>query len=450
MRLRRLDLIRYGHFTDFTIDFGARRETDIDLHIIYGPNEAGKSTSFEGFLDLLFGIPNRSKYNFLHDYENMRIGGALDIVGEAVELIRIKKSKNDLINPAGETVPSGILASGLRGIDRDQYRAMFSLDDDTIEAGGDDILASQGDLGELLFSAAAGLTDLGSVLEDARLEIDAFSKKRARKTELAELKRNLKDINDEIRSVDIPASTYRNLKERTDSASKLLTSSKMQRDELISQKLKIQTIIDCLEPFDTLRKNHAELAEIKLYPTVQEAHLTIAENLRISLVNEQANLRNGENQKSIEEDKLKDTELDEAIIKEEEVLNFLLDVPKARARTALEDIPKRELELSSLIDEINDHLAGLDLTADNFDQINEIVLAELEALASEYRSEINQLNNSRKEMLMALEAFEDLQQANTVHDSSVVEPHPIELLLKEVDPNHLLISKDMNSKALDE
>ena len=240
MRLRRLDLIRYGHFTDFTIDFGARRETEIDLHIIYGPNEAGKLTSFEGFLDLLFGIPNRSRYNFLHDYENMRIGGALDIGGETVELIRIKKSKNDLINPAGETVPSGILANGLRGIDRDQYRAMFSLDDDTIEAGGDDILASQGDLGELLFSAAAGLTDLGSVLEDARSEVDAFSKKRARKTELAELKRNLKDINDEIRSVDIPASTYRNLKERRDSASKLLSSSKILRDDLISQKLKIQ------------------------------------------------------------------------------------------------------------------------------------------------------------------------------------------------------------------
>jgi uncharacterized protein YhaN len=450
MRLRRLDLIRYGHFTDFTIDFGARRETEIDLHIIYGPNEAGKSTSFEGFLDLLFGIPNRSRYNFLHDYENMRIGGALDIGGETVELIRIKKSKNDLINPAGETVPSGILASGLRGIDRDQYRAMFSLDDDTIEAGGDDILASQGDLGELLFSAAAGLTDLGSVLEDARLEIDAFSKKRARKTDLAELKRNLKDINEEIRSVDVPASTYRNLKERKDSASKLLSSSKMQRDELISQKLKIQTIIDCLEPFDTLRRHQAELAEVELYPTVPEAHLNTAENLRISLVKEQANLRNGENQKSIEDDKLRDTKLDEVIVSEQEVLNFLLDVPKARAQTALEDIPKRELELSSLTDEIDDLLAGLDLTANDFEQINEIVLAELEELASEYRSEINQLSNSRKEMSVALEAFEDLQQANIVHDSSVAEPHPIELLFKDVDPNHLLISKDMNSKALDE
>ena len=51
MRLRRLDLIRYGHFTDFAIDFGARREKEIDLHIIYGPNEAGKSTLLISFLE---------------------------------------------------------------------------------------------------------------------------------------------------------------------------------------------------------------------------------------------------------------------------------------------------------------------------------------------------------------------------------------------------------------
>ena len=27
-----------------------------DLHIVYGPNETGKSTALGGFLDLLFGI----------------------------------------------------------------------------------------------------------------------------------------------------------------------------------------------------------------------------------------------------------------------------------------------------------------------------------------------------------------------------------------------------------
>ena len=40
MRLRRLDLTRYGKFTDFAIDFGERADGGPDLHIIYGLNEA--------------------------------------------------------------------------------------------------------------------------------------------------------------------------------------------------------------------------------------------------------------------------------------------------------------------------------------------------------------------------------------------------------------------------
>ena len=33
MRLRRLDLTRYGKFTDHSIDFGARREGDVALQL---------------------------------------------------------------------------------------------------------------------------------------------------------------------------------------------------------------------------------------------------------------------------------------------------------------------------------------------------------------------------------------------------------------------------------
>ncbi len=45
MRLRRLDLTRYGKFTDASIEFGERIAGQPDLHILYGPNEAGKSTA---------------------------------------------------------------------------------------------------------------------------------------------------------------------------------------------------------------------------------------------------------------------------------------------------------------------------------------------------------------------------------------------------------------------
>ncbi|WP_027168316.1 AAA family ATPase [Mesorhizobium sp. WSM3224] len=78
MRLRRLELARYGKFTDKAIDFGEEPVSGPDLHIVFGLNEAGKSTALSAYLDLLFGIEERSRYSFLHEYSSMRIGGPLE------------------------------------------------------------------------------------------------------------------------------------------------------------------------------------------------------------------------------------------------------------------------------------------------------------------------------------------------------------------------------------
>ena len=54
MRFERLHLERYGIFEDAAFDFGG---TDATLHVVHGPNEAGKSTVLSAIGDLLFGIP---------------------------------------------------------------------------------------------------------------------------------------------------------------------------------------------------------------------------------------------------------------------------------------------------------------------------------------------------------------------------------------------------------
>ena len=115
MRLRRLDLARYGKFTGRAIDFGERAPGRPDLHIVYGPNEAGKSTAFAAFLDLLFGIEQRSPYNFLHPYPTMRIGGALELEpeGDAQEFVRIKRPRNSLLDAGDQPIAEGVLGAAL-------------------------------------------------------------------------------------------------------------------------------------------------------------------------------------------------------------------------------------------------------------------------------------------------------------------------------------------------
>ena len=140
MRLNRLDLLRYGKFTGRSLDFGPARAGRPDFHIVYGPNEAGKSTLFSAFLDLLFGIDNRSTYGFLHPYETMRIGGVIETGGRTQTVARIKRKQNSLLGPDDQPLPDNLFSAALGSIDRATYQMMFSLDDDSIEKGGESIL----------------------------------------------------------------------------------------------------------------------------------------------------------------------------------------------------------------------------------------------------------------------------------------------------------------------
>lgn len=157
MRLGRLDLTRYGKFTGHSLDFGERVQGRPDFHIVYGLNEAGKSTAFSAFLDLLYGIEERSRYGFLHAYGAMEIGAALDIDGHRHELRRVKQRSGSLRDASGHPIGEGLLGGALAGLSRAAYRMMFSLDDQTLEDGGNAILDSKGISASCCFQPAPGL-----------------------------------------------------------------------------------------------------------------------------------------------------------------------------------------------------------------------------------------------------------------------------------------------------
>nr|WP_246709082.1 MULTISPECIES: AAA family ATPase [unclassified Bradyrhizobium] len=111
MRLRSLDLTRYGKFADHSIDFGERPTDQPDLHVIYEPNEAGKSTAFTASLDLLFGIATQSPFAFFHPFSTMRIGGTLEFGAEKRDFARIKLPHNSLLDADDRPIPE----SAIRG-----------------------------------------------------------------------------------------------------------------------------------------------------------------------------------------------------------------------------------------------------------------------------------------------------------------------------------------------
>ncbi|MBX9648239.1 MAG: AAA family ATPase, partial [Xanthobacteraceae bacterium] len=109
MRFRKLGLRRYGKFTDAVIDFGERPVGAPDLHIVYGPNEAGKSTALSACMDLFYGIHHQSRFNFLHPYPTMRIEADLEILGTVRSFSRLKLPHNSLLDDAGNPAADAVL-----------------------------------------------------------------------------------------------------------------------------------------------------------------------------------------------------------------------------------------------------------------------------------------------------------------------------------------------------
>ncbi|MEF3047024.1 ATP-binding protein [Pseudotabrizicola sp. L79] len=271
MRLDRLDLTRYGRFTEARVDFPPPATDGPDLHVIFGPNEAGKSTLFSAWLDLLYGIPLRTGYDFLHPGPTMQIGARLTHAGGVLEAVRIKRNGPSLQDANGQALPEAVMQSALSGLGRDGYAAMFSLDDDTLEQGGDSILASRGDLGEMLFAASAGLAGLGPQLDSIRKEIDAFHKPRARNTILKQAKDRLHELDKMRRDLDVSASAAQKLQRDAKAAETAWETARQAETRANAALKQITDALAVLPQQARLARLRDQLAPIAHLPPATEA-----------------------------------------------------------------------------------------------------------------------------------------------------------------------------------
>ncbi|AEC19353.1 hypothetical protein PT7_0813 [Pusillimonas sp. T7-7] len=172
MRLQRLDLIRYGKFTDRSVALAAPSE--YDFHLILGPNEAGKSTLRGAILDLLFGFHPRTPLDFVHAKSDLRLGAVVQQGDQALDFLRLKANKNTLRAPDETPLPDTALNPFLNGATRAFFDKMFGLDHPRLVQGGNSILNAQDDVGQILFQSAAGLASLGRVRDALDAEADSL------------------------------------------------------------------------------------------------------------------------------------------------------------------------------------------------------------------------------------------------------------------------------------
>lgn len=179
MRFVELDLLAFGHFSHRKLVFAPR---PAGLSVVYGHNEAGKSTALRAVANLLFGVPEKSADTFLHPGPELRIGAVLeDEQGRQHAFVRRKGRKNTLLDRQGSPLDeASTLAPLLGSVDETLFRSMFGLDHETLRLGARELLAGAGSVSESLFGAGVGGGHTHRLLRDLRDQAEALFTTRGR------------------------------------------------------------------------------------------------------------------------------------------------------------------------------------------------------------------------------------------------------------------------------
>jgi uncharacterized protein YhaN len=176
MKFLRLDLRAFGPFTDappIDLSGGSR-----GLHLIQGPNEAGKSSALRAIRCLLFGYPTRLSDDHRHVYKDLRVGATLlDEQGTELAFLRRKGDVRTIrkLDDDG-LVADETLAKFLGGLDGTKFDEFFAMDHAELVAGGLAILGGKGNLGSMLFAAGSGLARVDEVRKTLDDEMDELFK----------------------------------------------------------------------------------------------------------------------------------------------------------------------------------------------------------------------------------------------------------------------------------
>ena len=251
MKLKRLDLKAFGHFTDRTLDFDSQKP---GLHIIFGLNEAGKSSSLRALKALLYGFPERTPDNFQHANDQLLVGGSLEGAdGRELTFLRRKKRKADLLDLDGNPMDPGTLTSFLHGIEPTLFESLYGIDHKNLVDGGEDILAQKGEVGQALFAAGAGISSLKKILDSLEAEADDLFRARGTKQQINLAVKEYNDLKKVVRETSLLPSKWKEHRKR-------LRDAEVEQDALEKESRQKSAEVQRL---DRLNKAIPELAELE-------------------------------------------------------------------------------------------------------------------------------------------------------------------------------------------
>ncbi|HYW96567.1 MAG TPA: AAA family ATPase, partial [Bacteroidales bacterium] len=261
MRIDELRLMAFGPFSDLALDLSGGLQ---GLHLIYGANEAGKSSALRALRYLLYGIPERSTDNFIHPYSKMRIGAAIrSSKGKVFEFVRRKGRINTLRTANDDSfLEETDLQQYLSGVNADLFVTMFGIGHEDLVQGGQDIIRGGGDVGQLVFSAGAGIVNLREIQNEIQEKADQLFRPSGQKQKINATLGRLKNNRKELREAQLPGQEWAKHDEALRAA---LTRKDIVEAELIAQQKKLSRLQRIQEALPLIAKRRELTEELKDY-----------------------------------------------------------------------------------------------------------------------------------------------------------------------------------------
>ncbi|MCV6637241.1 AAA family ATPase [Candidatus Albibeggiatoa sp. nov. NOAA] len=265
MRINQLELSAYGSFTNKILDLSQNH----GLHIIYGHNEAGKSTTRRAINAVLFGIPERTQDAYYHSNDKLRIGAKLQDGDAFLHIYRRKGRKNTLLSTDNEPIDEELLKQLLGSISETQYNALFCLNHERLVQGGEDLLNGGGNIGESLFEAGTGTLKLHELLADLDKEADTLFKARGSKPKLNQTIKSYKEACQKVKNSTLPASKFKDYDTRLEQAHATQNTLNQQLQNVRAEQARlarIQRTRPLLQRYNELQQQLATLQDTVILP----------------------------------------------------------------------------------------------------------------------------------------------------------------------------------------
>jgi len=356
MKILELNLKRYGPFTDVLLDLS---EGNQGLHVVFGRNEAGKSTTLRALTSLLFGIEHNTRDAFLHEMSQLRIGGRLrHSSGEEFSFIRKKGRTKTIISPDDENpLDDAILNRFLSGVDRGLFTSLYGIGHRDLVEGGKAILEQRGELGQALFSAALGVTQLRALLNDLNGIAGSLFLPSGKKPSINALLSSYKDELKAVKSATLSSSAWTTLQKELKKLDAEIEIAKGELEQTQAEENQLKRVKRVFRPLGTI---NAVLEELRTLEDVVELPEDFGEQRRAA----SEKLRNAEEARTKIALKIDDVRKQlEAIGVDESLLAKAAEVQALSEelgayKKAQKDLPAQEAKRQQLRNQARDALGA--------------------------------------------------------------------------------------------